>query len=332
MNEHQLAYMKKMAERCRMRFCFDGNEPDEPLRELMGAKWCDGFVASESGNTFWLRGGSNGGVRALIHVLDTENPLSPEDRDFGDRRECWSPDRRNRRYFVSRRMFGEDMVECDPDMAVSALKKYAHAFRGRTLETMDKIPGFSLGEDRNYWFNKEEYYGRWFSKSAFAVKVDPPSWAPEAQAWNIQEGILLIFLDGTIRLIADRREFFNFPYRDNGVIARQGDLLVFNERMSLPQSRPQDHATARFHDLPLSVNVSPEGLQIIDIHAYANNKEKGLVETFSLDRHQILKEGDQWVVKHPEHETLALPQGKHCLNLVLVPGTSRPFKKGDDLD
>jgi hypothetical protein len=149
----------------------------------------------------------------------------------------------------------------------------------------------------------------WYTRTERALPLPAPTWAPDAQAWDIAEGIYIAFADGSYRLVR-RREYYSYRWVFcSAPIARQGDLLVYGET---PQNAYHTYQGQMYSSVPECVCRDGENQ----------------IGTADLDRHHI-DLGEERVT-HPEHETLELPEGWQTI--ILAPGASRPFQRGGSAD
>lgn len=154
----------------------------------------------------------------------------------------------------------------------------------------------------------------WRSYSDVARQLPAPDWAPEADVYDIREGVYLSFPDGSSRL-AQRRAYWvawrTFP---DAPIARQGDLLVFAQ---LPRWESRDREAMdvlRQSGRAIATKESGQGWPVLN-------------QTVSLDRHTIERDGDRVVITHPEHDTVTV-NADQAAWICLAPGSSRPFRRG----
>ncbi len=169
----------------------------------------------------------------------------------------------------------------------------------------------------------------WFTRSCVVLPIPAPSFAPDAKAWDMREGIYLTFPDESYRLIT-RREYFAFLRHveaesrannaDPNPISRQGDLLFFSGNWG-----------NKGWDGSRQVICQPmdEGCFFVPAD-HTDNTQRRVVELrdMEFDRHVISEDAN--CVRHPEHGEMPLPGG--AWTAVLMPGTSRPFARRGGLD
>jgi hypothetical protein len=249
------------------------------------------LAASADERTWYVEGGARCGVHLLAH--------------FGYK------------IYTAPRLHYEVLVESAEPSAVRALFRRAANKKSeigltteqseiQLLEKPDILPGFqfpnwkhSIGEEEPEGLVYPVHKSGWYTKTERVLRLTPPWWAPDAQAFDIREGVYLYFPDGTSRL-SRRRDYYRFEsFRFESslslrrVLARQGDLLF------LPNdSNEVFHGWAAWDTSPL-----------------------GPAEIIDLGRHHI--DTGEKVVTHPEHGTMPLPEEPWLA--ILEPGTSRPF-------
>jgi hypothetical protein len=276
----------------RKRFPFD-------FVEWTDCKFIQLLAASADKRTWYVKGGANCGIRLLAYFTE-------------------------RGVYTAPRLHDEVLVESAQPGAVRALFRHAANEKSeirlieqseiQLLEKPDILPGFqfpnwkhSIGEPEGpvYPVHKS---GGWHTKTERVLRLAPPWWAPDAQAFDIREGVYLYFPDGTSRL-ARRRDYYRFEdesrqfIRDRKLLSRQGDLIFLSN-------------TPFMNNEPLRNEVS-EGW----VGNSLRTRPVDTAEIIDLDRHHI--DTTQGVVVHPEHGTMPLPE--EAWLAILEPGTSRPF-------
>jgi hypothetical protein len=260
-------------------YVFDGDQHPQG-----GVKSYDTFAVSPDEKTFFIRGGNNGGLRLLVH-------FSPEGK-----------------MYLGYSLHQGTLVEANyyQTTSVSRMLKCAASMapEDKLVPMGSAIPGFNEPRGAETVHRHDD---GWYSVGDFALQLDSPTWAPNAQAWDIREGVYVRFADGTMRLIS-RRDYYGEEWRvAPPPKARQGDLLFFQDN-----------------------TLEEKGFTIDGFD--------GEPDLVSYERHQVsgnkfpedILGKDRWynpTVTHPEHEEVVLPG---IWYFVFVPGTSRPFARQDD--
>jgi hypothetical protein len=247
----------------RKRFAFD------PI-EWTYCKHIQLLAASADERTWWVKGGARCGVRLLAY--------------FGD----------DDRVYTAPHLHDEALVEsAHPGLVRDLFRRAADTAEIQRLEGPGVLPCFSVGEPLGHPVHKSG----WYTKTERVLCLMPPWWAPDAQAFDIREGIYIHFPDDTFRL-ASRRDYYRFEGPElsfRRVLTRQGDLLflsnagsncVFEGWGGSIQTRNASESDAEF-----------------------------------INRHRInITRG---TVTHHEHGTMSLPSEPWLA--ILEPGTSHPF-------
>ncbi|MCC7160259.1 hypothetical protein IT399_00820 [Candidatus Nomurabacteria bacterium] len=271
--------------RIREKFVFDESRCPALYEWKYPHSFLAGTIAGWS--IFYLKTGRNAGNRALI-------ARSPEGL-WG-----WAPKLHDNVLLA----LGEEL-----ESVKGTLRLLANCQEAEKLWDIKDVPGFSSTDSDSLTY----HHDKWYTSSLVAAPLPPPSWAPDAQAWSIREGVYIAFPDDSFRL-ARGREYHGFPFEGKPV-ARQGDCLIFSQ----PEGweAPVNPLTKKFDRWQ-------------DMLVYDGE--------FTLDRHHFEPvEGTQeWVLTHPEHKTLRVQAPEPGLGTTfwaaLVPGTSRPFGSGENLD
>jgi hypothetical protein len=261
----------------RKRYPFD--QPD-----ATDCKYIQLLAASADERTWYVKGGARCGVRLLAHFT-------------------------NDRVFAANHLHSTVLPEAaSPELVRDLFRHAADMAEIQRLEEPGILPGFRFSGESG---EPEPVYpvhsGGWYTKTERVLRLAPPWWAPDAQAFDIREGVYLYFADGTSRL-ARRREYYRFedPRHESlsfrRVLARQGDLLFLSN--SVNNSRIFEDWD-RGEDVPVSDN------EVIDVNRHHIDMTRG-------------------VVQHPEHGTMPLPSETWLA--IFEPGTSRPFADGNDGD
>lgn len=279
-----------------------------------GAVHVNILAATPDRRTWWCEAGANGGIRVLAHFA--------QDGEV----------------YVSERLHAEVLVKDGGNSGVQGLLRYAADRLGVTDMVVPEqrpyaewrygmaswslsIPGFHPWEQEPSCRVADPPNGRinhtdgWYTRTERALPLPAPTWAPDARAWDIREGVYVVFADESYRLIR-RREYYDFlRIFDRPPIARQGDLLVFDEPPA---------AIRRVGDTPLAMQFNGgTTFRCVLGDDSGDGKEE------SLDRHTfrpagLPDAGEFGCVLHPEHDRLDLPGTWETL--ILAPGTSRPFQ------
>lgn len=247
------------------------------------------FAASPDKRTFYVKAGANDGVRYLAHT---------------DGKGCW---------WVGDRLHAAVLRAVEGEVVESLrsdLRKAADAMSASpaTLVPIAEVPGFVPPDTQGEPARVCHKQG-WYTCTEYALPLPAPTWAPDAQAWDIAEGVYLRWEDGSIRLVP-RREYYDFcQHIDmNGlaVVARQGDCLAFERHL---------HA---------------DWVELDRRNGTARVLLRGEPWAGGLDHHQVVVEDGKFVLRHLEHGRLGLPA--EARSLVLMPGTSRPFSRDGGVD
>jgi hypothetical protein len=264
----------------RKRYPFD--QPDET-----DCKYIRLLAMSADERTWYVKGGARCGVRLLAHFAD------------GDR------------VYTAPHLHDEVLVEsAQPELVRDLLRMAVNESNIVGLNPPDILPGFrfpgwkhNIGEEGEGPVYSVHESG-WYTKTERVLRLTPPWWAPDAQAFDIREGIYLHFPDGTFRL-ARRRDYYRFEdeLSFRRVLGRQGDLLFLSNAVS--------------NRIFEGWNGSTMQTRLVDE-----------VEIINLARHHI--DTGEEVVIHPEHGTMALPEEPWLA--ILEPGISHPFSIASDSD
>ncbi len=165
----------------------------------------------------------------------------------------------------------------------------------------------------------------WYSTSLYALPRPVPPCLEGARAWSIREGIYVFFPDRSYRLIPHRKWGEWLTILDNygmELIGRQGDLLVFTS-YHLPQ--PED-------DWEM---LDEECLDrhTITSRSHEEHTYKVCFDDFQYGGyifHRVDEREDALVFTHPEHEKVEIEIPSQGCWVVLLGGTSHPFKKEID--
>jgi len=179
----------------RKRYVFDRH--DQPTE----CKYIQLLAASADERTWWLKGGTRGGVRVLAHFAD------------------------DGKIHTATRLHASTLVESEqPDAVRCLLRQAANELDPLMLHSPEVLPGFTHDDTYAVW----RHESGWFSHSERVLRLPVPWWAPEAKVFDIPEGIYLRFPDETSRLCR-RRDYYaldNSIYlHSHCLLARQGDLL-----------------------------------------------------------------------------------------------------------
>jgi hypothetical protein len=147
----------------------------------------------------------------------------------------------------------------------------------------------------------------WYTRSRFSIEIDPPAWAGDgARAFDLAEGIYVVFDDQTYRLVP-KREYFVEQAHLGAPDGRQGDLLVYKVTS----------AEAAWHQRP---DRFWSGCHRVGRHSVVGS-------TYIIDHPTLVESTTVWLsaeVSHPEHDSIVVQDAM----LVMAPGTSRPFQLG----
>jgi hypothetical protein len=261
---------------------------------------------------FWLRFGRGGGIRHLAVPVVWD---SGEWRPLGA--DSWPVDH-GRQWATADRLHATVAVLAETAAVEAALRRAADARTPQPLVAPEDVPGFSRG--RLGAIHKDG----WYTTGERALALPPPAWAPDARAYDIREGVYLIFADGSCRLMG-RREYYAFARLYPS--GRQGDCWALT---------PEDLLAVDGQVCPDGTRPDSSAGQAVvgtgaAIWTYGRDRGRGpwsivgqltrLEPGAELGRHRV--EGDQLV--HPEHEPVEVPAGAEWLTL--VPGASRPFTR-----
>jgi hypothetical protein len=254
------------------------------------------FYPHKSGKWFYLVGGANDGCRVLVEIGEP-NP-STGVRPLG----------------VGRGLHAAQTVEYHwaelSRRVLRALQRAADStVNPQPLLDIDEVPGFSwrFGLDAASFGNQSQYawndIGGWYTRSRFSIQLAAPAWAPDAQAYDLREGVYLVFADGTTRLVR-KREYYSPEYGEllpvGGRVPdlRQGDLLLYE------QGRPEE---------------TQEAAERYDRHSVTGKRAVHFPALWMDPQ-----------IEHPEHDRLS---AEGAFMVVFAPGTSVPFaREGANLD
>ena len=312
----------------RQRFIFDGCG-------CLGlpAKYYNGFAYRQVGNDhFWrCTGGAKGGFWLFVGAFLREGQEPPAAGEHPLSADSF-------RWGTAGSIHADQLVEVSTAEQRTDLMKllYRCAVPDPTpLLLPEEIPGFT--RQQGGW---GIHSTGWYTQSCLVLPLHAPEWAPEAEVFDIREGVYLHFPDGSSRLIR-RRDFWRFPFASATPVARQGDCLVFAEepdfawwsssaRVYFDQETGEVLRDGYYeHQWPWSsqndrVEVEERLRSLVHIA-----KVRAAGEYF-LDRHQIVVEGENIVLRHPEHEDVLVPDEARFI--CLMPGSSRPFARASALD
>ena len=154
------------------------------------------------------------------------------------------------------------------------------------------------------------------------VECADPELVVQPECWRIKEGGYVVFPDDTYRLMAFQ-DYLVTRYWDRPAL-RQGDLMFFMLQWPIEF----DDNGEPVHQHGYTFEMYPEGYSM-DRHGVdglvlvRKSKAEGVYEK------DIFLVGPA-MVKHPEHGELQIPEGQY--EVVMLPGTSRPFRSGGQLD
>jgi hypothetical protein len=267
----------------RKRFAFD------PI-EWTDCKHIQLLAASADERTWYVKGGARCGVRLLAHFADDD------------------------RVYTAPHLHDEVLVEsAHPELVRALFRRAANGTPIQRVEKPDVLPGFrfpswkhNIGEEGGPVYPVQVHSGGWHTRTERVLRLAPPWWAPDAQAFDIREGVYLYFPDGTSRL-SSRRDYYRFAddyeFKFRKVLTRQGDLLFLSGSVTNDIFEGWYGNTMQTHPVG--------GVEIIDV-----------------GRHHI--DTGEKVVTHPEHGTMPLPSETWLA--IFEPGTSRPFAGARDTD
>ena len=245
----------------RSREIFDCADAGGPAHDDAKVWGCN---VSPDRRTFWVRGGSQGGIRCLYHYTEDGN------------------------LFVADRLHPPDncMVQSPDPARASAVLRRAIVNERLPLVPIHQVPGFTAhAESGSMWHQQG-----WWTDTVYALPLDVPWICAESVAFDLREGVYLVWPDGSIRLIGHRQYFgWGWWNQTSGSLGHQGDLFIWSS----------DHAPQLAADLP-----------------------------FELQRHLVTRDSDMIVVTHPEHETITISLGAdRGVICKIMPGTSRPYSR-----
>ena len=193
------------------------------------------------------------------------------------------------------------------------------------LFLIDEVPGFDVdGNHRDGWFSKGLFALKLSVPDCLTINVEcaDPELVIQPECWRIKEGVFIVFPDDSYRLMGFMdyltiRQWVRPTYR-------QGDLMFFK--------------------LQVGIEFNSDG-EPVSKHGYTFDVYKG---GYNVDRHNVdglvvirkSKAEDVYerdiilvgpaVARHPEHGELKIPEGQY--EIIMLPGTSRPFRSGGQLD
>lgn len=272
-----------MKVKIRERFDFDISPPcaagASPRRFVVGERFVNVGHEKEFVKLYYVELGLNSGIRfsVLCRALNGELYLGVE---HGPKMHST----------VFRKM--EYMEEQE---VVKTLVRVANTVGKNRAVKMEEVPGFT---GRLSAGGYQTHRDGWYTRSIFGVRLQAPFWAPEAEAYDIREGVYVCFPDGSFRLMR-RKDYYDFcealPDLRPAMEFRQGDCIPCEVEFDV------DRPVATW---VLATNITHEGAV--------------------LDRHEAVVRGGEVFLTHPEHGEVG-PLPNSVRSIMLIPGSSRPF-------
>jgi hypothetical protein len=247
----------------------------------------------------WVIGGGGDGIKYTVAVATNGD---------GDIKTGW--ERGHKSYVLERPV---------PREFTNAIRRLVP---GKLL-LIGELPGFDYdGHHKDGWYSKGLFAMELPVPDCLAINVEcaDPELVVQPECWRIKEGVYVVFPDDTYRLMAFQ-DYLVTRYWDRPAL-RQGDLMFFKLQWPIEF----DDNGEPVHQHGYTFEMYPEGYSM-DRHGVdglvlvRKSKAEGVYEK------DIFLVGPA-MVKHPEHGELQIPEGQY--EVVMLPGTSRPFQDGID--
>jgi len=255
----------------RARFPFDNNP-------VIDVKYLNPLAVSSDRRFYYLSGGANNGLRVLV------------EHDG------------NGRWGVADWLHADETIETDLYDGLQRLLSRAANIGIVSLLDIGEIPGFQKPD--LFEVGQARHVTGWYTRSRFALEIDPPWWAPDARAFDTREGIYIVFADNEGYRLVPKGEYFQgslLGTHGNPPDKRQGDLLLWSIEEPYPDAphpEEKDWVFDRHH--------------VVGEDSQAHNQDDP--PCFFLNPH----------ISHPEHGEMKL---EGWWTVMLAPGVSRPFSR-----
>jgi len=285
--------------------------PGNGFHSLYEAKFqtADGYTVHWA----WVIGGSGDGIKYTVAVAVNEDEEEREVVKTG-----W--ERGHKSYVLERPV---------PREFTNSIR---HLVPGK-LFLIDEVPGFDVdGNHRDGWFSKGLFALKLSVPDCLTINVEcaDPELVIQPECWRIKEGVFIVFPDDSYRLMGFMdyltiRQWVRPTYR-------QGDLMFFKLQVGIefnsdgePVSKPCDYLPAR-HGYTFDVYKGGYNVDRHNVDGLVVIRKSKAEDIYERD---IILVGPA-VARHPEHEELKIPEGQY--EIIMLPGTSRPFRSGGQLD
>jgi len=311
-------------------------EPLDPasmsyVESSRNSRWGEWRVSLVGSSTWWIEGQS-GTKQYIVHVL-------PEHKARGVY--VWRPDP----FYPPRAI--RPLPEKSGWKVLRALERDLHQFGSEKAEwpsaqdlfgegTIYLALGERLREERevyiwkeesilgdadplSYWISLQGGAQQFYSRGLVILRMEQeqiPAWADEAVGYELREGELYVFPDGSCRFVP-RRQDYGLPAE--APAWRQGDCLVYELCCWERHGEPVQDGTERLDRHQVSISGDLEMYRWITTG----------MEEAGASGLQVKGGSGKITITHPEHEELVIETGgaSRCFGILLAPGTSRPFQR-----
>jgi|GEM_PF-4371357 len=298
------------------------------------SRWGDWRVSLVGSSTWWVEGQS-GTKQYIIHVLPEHRsrgvyvwrphpffpprPIRPLPEKAG--REVLDMLERDLRQFGSKKaewpsaqdLFGERAIYLAPGERFEGERKESFWREESILGAADEgvIP---------YWISLQGGAQQFYSRGLVIRRMEQeqiPAWADEAVGYELREGELYVFPDGSCRFVY--RQWRN--YVSHTPIARQGDCLIFElDEYALQWAKHYELGHEYSNHLG-NHYIRPE--RTLDFYHWEPHELVDMPNGIGI----ALKGSGKVLLEHPEHEPVEVELKNQIVGILLAPGTSRPFQQ-----
>ncbi len=247
----------------------------------------------------WVIGGDGDGIKYTVAVATN---------DEGDVKVGWE---RGHKSYVFKR---------------PVPREFTNAIRYLTpgkLLMIGELPGFDQdGHHRDGWFSRGLFATKLLTPNCLMTSVEcaDPELVLQPECWRIKEGVYVVFPDGSYRLMGFM-DYLTIKLWDRPTL-RQGDLMFFRLQWPIEfndNGEPVSPPSFTYEVYPEGYSMDRHGIDGLVL--IRKSKAEGVYEK------DIFLVGAA-AVRHPQHGTLEIPEGHY--EIVMLPGTSRPFQYGID--